>query len=959
MPRPVIDFIIEALPDKRAHFVFPSGVVASFWAREAAKAALKPVASSRFLAWDGFKTQALSVMQTGKQAINHAIRTLFASNFLLENRKAKFLGEYIPPEYADSYASFLTSLAKLLPALEGVLRRPEAAVAQDAYFADLRLIHKNYSLFLEEHRLYDPAWNRADFRQTGVSWTLFFPELAEDWEEYREELMDIAGISCAGAYNRDDPVRIVPLEAVAPPPQGGLPDAGCCATYGRKFLRFKSTAQEYKWLALTCRRLLDKDGLCPEDICISVAGNGSVDRLVHEFHLYGLFADVRQGKSLSRHPGGRIFSALSACQSKRWSYAALSGLLLDRAFPWKAKESIATLMEFGLRYHCVSGFPESYPDASGRPEIDVWEKTFEQHRNQEFAGVMVSSIELFYARLKKDIRAFANASSFAEMRQNWHVFEKNHFDSEAMDPETNKIIGKSLASLQELIEIGKRFPNMYQKYAGRAFPVFQSCIQEETYVYESKERGIPVYAYKVAAGIAPPVHFIINMNQDDAAVVYDGRTSFLREDRKNRLCIQDRDISAEFIKAYLVSAATPVFTVADRTFSGAAAPHRRLGDLLDGEIAQQQAPILPDPYRMETAILSKSASKILSVCPSNVQKKGWEAFNVIQKEPNGIDARTTAIPQRGICEEVEKRLCTQKRDQAKKEGAEDEDIRLSPSDLDEYLACPFKWVLQRGLGVKEKQIEIETLDQRDLGRLYHSILEQLWTRIQENHGRFHIQELGAYKKYLDEEMRQAIDKAQASEGYFQKPIYDMLKPRVKAALEDYLDRDAENLNGKSVIGAEYPLRKTYAAAPALSGIADIILKDEEGGYIIRDYKTRSVPSASELWADDDDFPGNVQMAAYIAMLETGEGNRDAFAEAAAVHDARFYSIDNREFRPVIDEDNPHSGYEKEIAAVDLVVEKVADAMRNGKYMAPKNISRTVCRNCAVSSVCRKPYIGEK
>ncbi|MDR1074395.1 MAG: hypothetical protein LBL45_12130 [Treponema sp.] len=43
-----------------------------------------------------------------------------------------------------------------------------------------------------------------------------------------------------------------------------------------------------------------------------------------------------------------------------------------------------------------------------------------------------------------------------------------------------------------------------------------------------------------------------------------------------------------------------------------------------------------------------------------------------------------------------------------------------------------------------------------------------------------------------------------------------------------------------------------------------------GGHAIRDYKTKTVPQAAELWAADDDVP----------------------------------QIDNREFRPVIDEDNP-------------------------------------------------------
>ncbi|MDR2194234.1 MAG: PD-(D/E)XK nuclease family protein [Treponema sp.] len=950
MSRSVIDYIIEALPDRRARFVFPSGVTTRFWARETAKVALTPIAPTRFLAWDGFKAQALSVRQSGKQAINHAIRTLFASNFLMENRKAHFLGEYIPPEYADSYASFLTGLAKLLPALEGIVRRPESAGARDAYFADLHRIYETYSRFLDEHQLFEPAWNRAAFSDSGAVWLLFFPELAEDWEEYREELTSIAETRM-----EDAPVRIIPPEAVAPPLISAAPPpslAGCAHTY----IHFKSTAQEYTWLALTCRQLLDKDGLCPEDICISAAGNNGVERLAHEFRLYGLFADVRQEKPLPKYPGGRIFGALAACRSKQWSYAALSDLLLDRAFPWKERDSITILMEFGLRYHCVSGFPEAYRAAShtGYRDVDVWEKTFEQHRNQEFAGVMVSSIELFYARLKKDISAIINASSFADLREKWRIFERNHFDRAAINTETATIIGQALASLQDLIEIGERFPEMYQQYAGRAFPIFQSYIQEETYVSESKRRGIPVYAYKVAAGIAPPVHFIINMNQDDAAVVYDGRSSFLREDRKNKLCIQDRDFSAEFIKAYLISGAVPVFTVADNTFSGATVPHRKLGDMLEREITRAQLPVLPDPYRTERTVLNGTASTVPVSSPSDIQKKGWEAFTILHKKPEGIDIRTTAITRGDLRAELEKRLCT---DPA--EESEDEDFRLSPSDLDEYLLCPFKWVLQRGLGVREKQTEIETLDQRDLGRLYHSILERLWTRIKEDHGRFHVQEKPIYKKYLEEEIRRAIDKAQNNEGYFQKPLYDMLIPRIKAALEDYLDCDAENLHGKSIAGAEYPLRKTYDSPPALSGIADCVLKGEDG-YTIRDYKTKSMPSEGDLWAGDEDVPKNVQMASYIAMLESPcAGSGDAPAEDAVVRDARFYSIDNREFRPVIDEDNPHAGYEKEIAAVDRVVEKIAAAMRNGEYMVPKRLSRTVCVACAVSSVCRKPYIGER
>ena len=155
MGKPLIEYIAGALPDRRVRFVFPAGIPALFWAREAAKATLKPVATGRFIAWDTFKSRVLSVKQSEKQAINQAIRTLFASNLLQENRQNRILFEYIPPKYADSYTPFISSLSKLLPGLDNILKkRSETASAEtDAYFADLALIHERYSQFLDEHLL--------------------------------------------------------------------------------------------------------------------------------------------------------------------------------------------------------------------------------------------------------------------------------------------------------------------------------------------------------------------------------------------------------------------------------------------------------------------------------------------------------------------------------------------------------------------------------------------------------------------------------------------------------------------------------------------------------------------------------------------------------------------------------------------------------------------------------------
>jgi RecB family exonuclease len=538
------------------------------------------------------------------------------------------------------------------------------------------------------------------------------------------------------------------------------------------------------------------------------------------------------------------------------------------------------------------------------------------------------------------------------------------------------------------------------------------------------------------------------MNQDDATIVYDGRSSFLREDRKDRLGIEDRDISAEFIKAYAVSGAFTVFTVADRTFSGPTVPHRKLKELLSGEVEAKDLAALSDSYATEIGLLTAAPVKVCY--PSVLQKQGKRGFDILRQKPEARDLRFSAIGDAALRAAIEERLCNQKkfRDQraGKPAGAPagedapdstadiaasdsvaniastagiaattgaanasstaelagatsiaatagapsgtesphppDTRAGISPTDLDEYLKCPFMWVLQRGLGVKEKQTEIEMLDQRNIGNLYHNILEEIFNHIQKESGRFRAEDIAIYKESLKKMTTKAIDKAQMREGYFQKPVYDMLRPRIEASLMDYLENDKETINGCEIAGTEYWLQKPCEAsceapdgaqtkaALDLLGRADLVLKADDGSFVLTDFKTNSMPPPKDIFAQDDaDFPKNVQMAAYIAMLETPRrssgdaagGETDRGDAPPTVRTARFYSIDGREFRNVVsaEDDKPRSDYDKEVASVDTVIATAAEAMRTGAYMTPKNPPRKDCIACPVSSVCRRPFMGEQ
>ena len=639
--RGIFEYITRSLPDRRLYFVFPSAVAADFWAAYAAETSLEPVTPARFLAWDTFKARTLSVNLEGMEAVNRGVRTLFVSRLLEENARkgAAFLTDYLNPLYAGSYNGFISSLAKMLPALPGVLRR-FAETPEDPYFLDLYRIHRRYKTFLESHKLYEPAWNRVAFTGSHARWLLFFPELAEDWEEYREELSALA--------TGDGDIRIVPLEAIDPPAYRGDSSGiqKVLKDQGGRWIVFPFTGEEHRWLALTIRRLLDESGLAPEDIAISTPEGADMDRLIQELRRYDLPVNRRQGRSLAEYPGGRIFAALSACPSSRWSFKALKNLLLDKAFPWKDTGHITALLDFGLRYRCVSGFIE------GHREIDVWERTFDRHLKPRYerlkelflvlgtgsdqnaletgikkeiearieariekknektrgraegradqatekaiqraagyfeglaAGAAPDALEsitdvlailaelgaaVFYEGLKKDIAALVNAPNFTDLERSWHYFEARYFDKERFHPETDSIIARAINALAELSRVESRFIEPAGGESGRAFAVFQSYIQEERYVFKSGASGISVYDYRVAAGIGPAAHFIVNMTQEAAAVVYSGGASFLREDRRRALGIVDQDLSAEFLLAYRFSGAFPVFTLSLKTFAG-------------------------------------------------------------------------------------------------------------------------------------------------------------------------------------------------------------------------------------------------------------------------------------------------------------------------------------------------------------------------------------------------------
>jgi len=942
----ISELLRSKLPDYRCRFVFPSALVAEAWARRCVETGMvAAVDEERFIAWDRFKALCLSEDRQNQKPVNQAARSIFCASILSENAVAKersnaLFSELVAPQYASNWMSLVSSFTRMLPVLDDFFHRNAVLeshqIPADPYLRDLQLVYTRYGHFLNEHSLFEPAWGRVPLNPGLFSWVLFYPELVEDWVDYKDDVCASKSTCIFGIPESTSPFEAHPLvEQIV----SGLPG---------KLIRFASAREEINWTARLCCRLIDEAGLHPSEIAVSIPNiQEYAVRIGVEFQLYDLPVDIRKGKPLTEQCAGRLFSALAACSSTRWSFRALKDVLLDGAYPWKFKQRIDDLLEFGLHFRCVSGYTEN-----GKG-VDVWEKTFERLRGHESELYFpLAANESFYRKVKRSIQKIAQAKTFALLRQALIEFKSDHFDTQLMHPDTDKVFARVLEELEELADTEAQLSNVSIE---NIYSLFLTHLKGVEYVFQSSKPGIKIFDYRVAAGFPAQVHFILNATQD-AAVVRADPVPFLREDRKKRLCIEERDLSTNFLKAYALSGASVIFTAAERGFSRHSVPHHVLMDnafLPSPDAVRNAMTEAPDPYAYETALLTngvRETKKRVQAC--STQAKG--RFNSEKTKSTGglsdpLDARRDPFPDPALGERIRTRLC-----------GDTNAPRLSPTDLNELSACAWSWLLRRGLGIKDKVTEIATVDARELGSLYHRILERLFKRIADESPRVRAQDLSKYKFMLGEECSNALQERSQIEGAFQESVYAMLETKIISALEAFLDQAIPKLDAAAVVGAELPLRLEYPEySLALSGKADLVVQANNGSFALYDFKTGLVPGSTDLAPDDDGNLGNFQIAAYIRMIENGT--------AFKVRNAAFYSIEDRKFTHVLSTEAHRRSnqrlplereeYEVGLDALDDLFQAAAGMLAEASFPIPPFGSRQACATCTVTSVCRLPFSG--
>lgn len=902
----------ESLAADRTH-VFPAEIAAAFWRRELVQSTdRRAVREDRIISWDTFK-EAVFADRSNRRPANRTARRLFARWLAEENARSPFLSALIAPAHAAHSTLFVGKIEQLLPPLHQ-LRSRYSEKLDAASRNDIEEIYQRYAAYLRRAERFEPSWQQIERSERVGKYTIHFPEVIEDYPEFVRAIDKIPTLS----------ERRIPKSAIP------------------ALLEFGNAHEEVAWLLGRLEELLD-GGVRPERIAVTVGNTESyLPYLAAEAGRREIPLAPRAGKVLSAYPGGRFFSLLRDLVADDFSLHAMKSLLLNGAIPIRDREAAREIVRCGID----SGVVRS--SVSGRR--DEWEQALrgrialldERDRQEEAERRERTERALeLYRSLARGTNDLVNAGTFAELRRRLYRLFAVLLDTDAWDHTNVLVFQRCMEVLTDCIEESRA-----DGYAvSSPFTAWLTLIDSQIYVPRGAEEGIPVYPYRVAAGIAPDYHFVVNCS-NEAARVLSVQWSFLREDQRESLGLHGAEMTDGFLTLYALSGSEVLFSYARESFSGPQiAPFTFVGDgtVLPAETGAGE-PAAEDPFEREPSLWSGASGEIPDTLYP-VQRAGARYIaqtGLLHRAPDYGAGRVT---------ETDLRNALVARCGREKPGR----VLLSATDLQRYVACPFSYLLMRPLAIDDEYYQVDQDDPRLLGTLYHDVLEHLFGTIRDEDGVLRSDRLDRYQEILREVLGAVSDGRLMNARRLLPPARHAVAYRLEGAVDALLREEVTAHDRYQILKAE-SWHRTKLADPVveLVGRIDRLLRNPESGELVLvDYKRKNLPKKRDLGiADPADTLTAMQLPMYSLLLEEN---------GATVERVLYCSIENGTWHRVYDGGefpgwrSWHSG-ESWSAAVGEVRERIAavsQGIREGDFRFPD--PEHGCESCVFRGICRTKF----
>ena len=267
-------------------------------------------------------------------------------------------------------------------------------------------------------------------------------------------------------------------------------------------------------------------------------------------------------------------------------------------------------------------------------------------------------------------------------------------------------------------------------------------------------------------------------------------------------------------------------------------------------------------------------------------------------------------------------------------------IEYSPSMLNEYISCPYKFYMKYISNLEPKKLEYEDEYYKDRGNFYHSILNNFYkynpSYLSYSNELLKDKVLKEIQKYL-EQLKLDKEEMQVSEHIYLDTIVNLINGEIenrKSINKDFLPWEFEKKYGKSI------------GKINLKGYIDRIDKSDDGEYIVIDYKSSSMSNITSVKNLKD-----VQLPMYAYMLSPQKtmGGMYYSIENGKVL-IPFISknlINNKKLVGPMEKDEILKLYQD----LEELIIKIDNDIKTGNFLV-KPLSRDSCTYCNYRNGCR-------
>jgi hypothetical protein len=967
---PVETILLENIDGPDSLFVFPTDIAVNYWAdRLLVLRKGGSIAMEKFIAWDTFKQESIRAQKQDKKSVPAVLRKIFVARLVRENAEAEKTGKtplfasLLPPRYAYAGAAFVSWFAAILPQLgswfektsgipAALINEKNGALAGEGMEGDDRdlfTLAARYQQFLDGHGLFEPAWEKPPFDDVGKHCFIFFPESLLDYGEYAELLENSGHVT---------PVRIPAAAADRP-----------CDTFF-----YANSRSEIAEAALYIRALHENHGVPFESMAVSM-GNDSLYEpyVLREFANRNIPFARRAGKPLASYAAGRLFAAIADCASRDFAFDALAVLLLNSHLPWKNKDDIDQLINFGIENNCVASWRE--PDGQGGEgrEIHVWEDAFKSPM-----GGREERARIFYETLRDSVEKLCRSLSFAELRNRYFAFRGKFFDMAACLPETDLVLSRCISELLSLIEIEQAFPDAV---VPDPFAFFVEHLQEKNYLPQQDSSGVAILPYRTAAPAPNECHIVLGATQNGLSAVFP-RLSFLSRAKRESLGLRDDDASEAFINLHKLNSRLPAaFFCARDAFSGHAIPHSLLNVTEKPRMrygADKALSFAEDFFEAEQNFYRSLQNAETADFPVRLHHAQLQGFNAWASRGSSLPGGN------GEAWEGKTALLNLIRERYAKNGEFPGKYSVSASSLGPYYNCALQWLFQRVLNLENVRIETNLMKEDAAGSLYHSILNRFFSALKEDSPGLSPLQNGALPREYDALLAKSIDSALGDlpvifpgktpeVSALTTRLFRAEKKNIRENMETFLAAFLRYFAGYRVVESETSW-KLEKDSFYLNGTVDCVLEDRRensetpGEMTIVDFKLYTLPDREACDATGDGGLLNFQLPLYMTLAEEkGEktiGSAVFFSIIQAKPLALFGVIDNRETgRPEPRErdrilragdSDPDSRFQLIMQEFWEKIERYVAEIKSGNFSTISG-SFAKCVSCGYNTVCRAAY----